>query len=124
MLTQMASTFDNRAGSAINPAELTNKPKLSDTPSLVLKAYEGKQGEATARLQADSVEMATEGYFPTWQNWAPGERARETYVVAALLIFLFGIGILILAYLLIVEPGGTLTVAYERRTPALGFAMG
>ena len=99
--------------------ELADKSKLSDEPSLVLKAYEGKRGEATAHLQADSVEMAAEGYFPTWQNWAPGERAREAYVVAALLIFLFGIGILILAYLLIVEPDGTLTVAYERRTAAL-----
>ena len=114
----MASTLDNRVGSTTNPAELADKPKLSDTPPLILKAYEGKQGEATARLQADSIEMAAEGYFPTWQNWAPGERAREAYVVAALLVFLFGIGILILAYLFIVEPDGTLTVAYERQAAA------
>ena len=113
-----ASTLDNRAGSAINPAESADKPKLSDTPSLIVKAYEGKQGKVTARLQADSIAMAAGGYFPTWQNWAPGERAREAYVVAALLIFLFGIGILILAYLLIVEPDGTLTVTYERQAAA------
>jgi hypothetical protein len=37
---------------------------------------------------------------------------------------LFGIGILILAYLLIVEPDGTLTVTYERRAAAeFGSAM-
>jgi len=116
MPTQVASILNNRARSAINPVELADKPKLSDTPSLVVRAYEGKQGEATARLQADSLEMAAEGHSPTWQNWAPGEWAREAYVVAALLIFLFGIGILILAYLLIVEPDGTLTIAYERRS--------
>jgi hypothetical protein len=125
MPTQMASTLDNPAGSTTSAAELADKAKLSDTPPLVLKAYEGKQGAATARLQADSIEMAAGGYFPTWQNWAPGERAREAYVVAALLVFLFGIGILILAYLLIVEPDGTLTVAYERRAAAaLGSAQG
>ena len=125
MPKQMASRLENRAGSAINPADLADRPKLSDTPSLLLKAYEGKHGEVTARLQADSIEMAAEGYFPTWQNWAPGEWAREIYVIAALLIFFFGIGILILAYLLVVEPDGTLTVTYERRTAAaLGSANG
>jgi hypothetical protein len=124
MPTLMASTLHNRAGSAINPAGLADKAKVSDTTSLVLRAYEGKQGEAAACLQADSIEMAAEGYFPTWQNWAPGEWAREAYVVAALLIFLFGVGILILAYLLIVEPAGTLTVTYERRAAALGYAKG
>jgi hypothetical protein len=113
----MASKSDNRAGSAIDSAAPADKPNLSDTPSL-LKAYKGKQGEVAALLQADSIEMAAEGYFPTWQNWAPGEWTREAYVVAVLLILLFGAGILVLAYLLIVEPDGTLTVAYERRTAA------
>ena len=103
---------------------MADKPKLSDGHSLVLKAYEGKHGEVTARLQVDSIEMAAEGYFPTWQNWVPGEWPRERYVKAAWLIFLFGIGILILAYLLIVEPDGTLTVTYERRAAAaFGSAM-
>jgi hypothetical protein len=62
--------------------------------------------------------MAAEGYRARWQSWAPGEWAREAYVVAVLLIFLFGMGILYLGYLLIVEPEGTLTVTYERRAAA------
>jgi hypothetical protein len=90
---------------------------LSDTLSL-LKAYQGKQGEVATLLQADCIEMAAEGYFPTWQNWAPGEWTREAYVVAVLLILLFGVGILVLAYLSMAEPDGTLTVAYERRAAA------
>jgi hypothetical protein len=88
---------------------------LADTPSILIKAYEGKQREAIARFQADCIEMAAAGLFPKWQSWAPGEWAREAYVVAVLFIPLFGMGILILAYLLIVEPGGTMTVTYERR---------
>lgn len=117
----MASKSDNRAGSAIDAADPANKPDLSDTPSL-LKAYKGKQAEVATLLQADSTEMAAEGYFPTWQNWTPGEWTTEAYVVAVLLILLFGFGVLVLAYLLIVEPDGTLTVAYERRAAAASSA--
>jgi hypothetical protein len=110
----MASKSDNRAGNAVDATDPANEPDLSDTATL-LKAYRGKQGEVASLLQADSTEMAAEGYFPTWQNWTPGERTTEAYVVAVLLIVLFGFGVLVLAYLLIVEPDGTLTVAYERR---------
>ncbi len=117
MREQMASISDIRAGSTIDSADPADEPNLSDTPSL-LKAYNGRQGEVAALLQADCIEMAAEGYFPTWQNWAPGEWTREAYIVAVLLILLFGVGILILAYLSIAEPDGTLTVAYERRAAA------
>jgi hypothetical protein len=108
----MVSKLDNQTGSAVKPSE------FADTPLLLVKAYQGKEREAIALLQSDSIEMATQGYFPTWQNWTPGEWSREAYVVAVLLIFLFGMGILILAYLLIVEPEGRLTVAYKRRAAA------
>ena len=106
----MASKLDDQVGRVIKPAE------WADTPhSILVKTYTGKQGEATALFQADCIEMATQAYFPTWQIWTPGEWARETYTFAVLLIPLFGIGILRLAYLLIVEPDGTLTVTFERR---------
>jgi hypothetical protein len=101
--------------SAIKPPEFADTPVLADTSTIPVEAYKGKQREAAACFQAHSIEMAAEGYLPTWQSWAPGEWAREAYVVAVLLIFLFGVGILFLAYLLIVEPEGVLTVTYERR---------
>jgi len=107
----MASKLD----SAITPPEFSDTPVLADASAILVEAYKGKQREATACFQAHSIEMAAEGYLPTWQSWAPGEWAREAYIVAVLLIFLFGIGILFLAYLLIVEPEGVLTVTYERR---------
>ena len=106
----MASKLDDQVGRVIKPAE------WADTPhSILVKTYTGKQGEAIALFQADRIKMATQAFFPTWQSWTPGEWARETYTFAVLLIPLFGIGILRLAYLLIVEPDGTLTVTYERR---------
>jgi hypothetical protein len=108
----MASKLD----SAIKPPESADTS--ADTSSILVEAYKGKQAEATERFRARSVEMAAAGYRPTWQSWAPGEWAREAYVVATLLIFLFGMGIFFLGYLLIVEPEGTLTVTYERRTAA------
>jgi len=107
----MASKLD----SAITPPEFSDTPVLADASAILVEAYKGKQREATACFQAHSIVMAAEGYLPTWQSWAPGEWAREAYIVAVLLIFLFGIGILFLAYLLIVEPEGVLTVTYERR---------
>ena len=106
----MASKLDDQVGRVTKPT------KWADTPhSILVKTYTGEQGEATALFQADCIEMATQAYFPIWQSWTPGEWARETYDFAVLLIPLFGIGILRLAYLLIVEPDGTLTVTYERR---------
>ena len=107
----MASKLD----SAITPPEFSDTPVLADASAILVEAYKGKQREATACFQAHSIVMAAEGYLPTWQSWTPGEWAREAYIVAVLLIFLFGIGILFLAYLLIVEPEGILTVTYERR---------
>ena len=105
----MVSKPDSLTGSAVKPSE------LADAPSLLVKAYQGKQREATSDFQADSIEMAAKGYFPKWQTWAPGEWPREAYVLAGLLILFFGVGILVLAYLLIVEPDGTFTVTYEPR---------
>jgi hypothetical protein len=79
----------------------------------VIREYKGKQREADSQFRADCIEMAARGYFPKWQSWAPGEWPREAYVVAVLLIFLFGLGVFVLAYLLIAEPDGTFTVTYE-----------
>ena len=109
MPNQMVSNLDNQVGSGIKPAG------LAGTPLILVNDYKGKQDEATSHFRADSVEMAAKGYFPKWQTWAPGEWPRKAYVVAGSLILFFGVGILVLAYLLIVEPDGTFTVTYEPR---------
>jgi hypothetical protein len=83
---------------------------------LVVKTYKGSQAEATKRFQADSAEMANRGYFPTSQSWAPGQWRTEQFILAVVFILIFGLGILMLGYMLIVKPAGILTVTYERRT--------
>ncbi len=81
-----------------------------------VKTYTGSQAEAMTQFQADAINMADASYFPTSQSWAPGQWSGGAFAVAILLIFFFGLGIFILAYMLIVKPDGTLTVTYERRT--------
>jgi hypothetical protein len=112
---QMTSKLDNQVGSGIKPTELTNTLRSADAPSMLVKAYKGKQAEAASHFRADSIEMAAAGYFPKWQTWAPGEWPSKAYVLAGVLILFCGVGILVLAYLFLAEPDGTFTVTYEAR---------
>jgi len=82
---------------------------------VITKTYIGTQAEATKRFQTDCIEMASHGFFPTSQSWAPGQWSAGAFIIALLLCFIL-IGIVALIYMLIVKPDGTLTVTYERRT--------
>lgn len=68
-------------------------------------------------FQEDAAEMASHGYFPTSQSWAPGSYGCGAFLLA-LILFVFVIGILIFIYLLMVKPEGTLSVTYELREDA------
>ena len=46
------------------------------------------------------------------------EITRDPAARAFQLIFLWGFGLLVLGYMLIVKPAGTLNVTYERRAPS------
>ena len=89
------------------------------TQQVIIKTYRGSQAQATMLFQLDFIEMAAQRYFPTSQSWAPGQWAAGAFLIAVLLIFLFGLGLLILGYMLIVKPDGTLTVTYERRAASV-----
>jgi len=95
--------------------KLAEQREIIQGRQIIIKTYRGSQAEATMRFQADSTLMAAGGYFPTSQTWAVGQWSARAYFGAVLLIVLFGLGILILGYMLIVKPDGTLTVTYERR---------
>jgi Uncharacterised protein family UPF0547 len=95
--------------------KLADQSQLIHQRPVIIKTYRGSQAEAAMRFQADSAEMAALGYFPISQSWAPGQWAAGAFIIAVLLIFLFGLGLLILGYMLIVKPAGTLTVTFERR---------
>ena len=40
----------------------------------LVRTYEGKQADATAKFQADAAVLSADGYVPTSQNWIPGQR--------------------------------------------------
>ena len=63
--------------------------------------------------------MATQGYFPTSQSWAPGKWGCGIFLLA-LLLCVFLIGFLVLLYLIFVSPDGVLTVTYELRAASVG----
>jgi len=58
--------------------------------------------------------MASQGYVPTSQTWAPGAYGCGAFLVALLLCVIL-VGIVIFIYMLLVKPDGTLSVTYELR---------
>jgi hypothetical protein len=88
---------------------------LRDQNRIIIKNYKGQnQADAMASYQADATQMASMGYFPTSQSWAPGAYGCGSFIGALILCFIL-IGILVFIYMLIVKPEGTLSVTYELR---------
>ena len=88
---------------------------LSDRPPIMVRAYQGKQADAIALFQQDAAHMAQGGYYPVAQSYAPGSWGAGAYILGLLAILLFGLGLLILGYMIIVKPAGTMTVTYQLR---------
>lgn len=88
---------------------------MNKQSQVVVKTYKGSQSSATEQFQNDAAKMATQGYFPTSQSWAPGAYGCGSFLVALLLCFVF-IGFLVFIYMLLVKPDGTLSVTYELRS--------
>lgn len=87
-------------------------------PGTIVRVYKGKQqADANPAFARDAASLAAQGYFPTTRHWAQGQWGCGAWLIAALFILLFGFGLLIVAYMLIVKPAGTLTVTYEYRPP-------
>jgi hypothetical protein len=113
---QVISTAGTQAEATRDEASPRND--LADQPLLIIKTYTGTQAEATMRFQADAIEMAAHGYFPTAQTWVPGQWSAGAFIIGFLLCFVL-IGVIVLIYMLIVKPHGTLTVTYERRATSV-----
>jgi hypothetical protein len=65
-----------------------------------------------AAFRADAARMASQGYTPASQVWAPGSWGCGAFILATLLCFVL-IGFIVFIYMLIVKPAGSLTVTYE-----------
>ena len=87
-------------------------PPLSG--DVIVRIYRGGQAAAMAEYQREAQAMASQGYYPTSQVWAPGSWGCGAFLVALLLCLLL-VGILVFIYMVVVKPAGTLTVTYQRR---------
>ncbi len=114
----------------IGPVQLDTGLTTGDGPATLIRRYKGPtQADALAAFQQDAKELAKQGYAPTTQSWAEGQWGCWAFL-AALLLCLLLVGILILIYMLLKMPAGTLTVTYTRNdavvappaTPAAAFA--
>jgi hypothetical protein len=80
----------------------------------IIRKYEGAGEEAVDEFIADAARMASSGYYPASQVWVPSSNGTAAFMISALLCIVV-IGFFMLAYMLIVSPGGTLTVTYLRQ---------
>jgi hypothetical protein len=87
---------------------------IRDQPPITTRVYKGTQARATKLFERDAADLATLGYFPTNQNWAPGQWSAGHFIVAIILCFVL-IGFIVFIFMLVVKPAGTLRVTYERR---------
>jgi hypothetical protein len=83
---------------------------------VIVRTYHGTQESATAAFKRDAEKLAAQGYVPVSQNWAGGSWGCGAFIIALLLCVIL-IGFLIFIYMLIVKPGGTLTVTYQLQVP-------
>jgi hypothetical protein len=101
------------AGDAARAAAL-KQLGLGDPLALtVLREYKGKQQkDANSEFAKEAQQFAAIGYTVTSQSWAQGQWGCGAWLIALLCILLVGLGLLIIAYMVIVKPAGTLTVTY------------
>jgi hypothetical protein len=97
------------------PGPAWGQPVPSGEPILT-RTYRGKVEEATAQFQVDAAILAQHGYVPISQIYAPGSWGAGAFIIA-LILLLFVVGILVLLYLLMVKPAGSLTVTYQLQAP-------
>lgn len=84
-------------------------------PATLVRTYQGKPDDAAQQAAVDAAALAASGYVEVSRIYAPGSWGCGAFLIAIALILVVGLGLLILAYLVIVKPDGTLTVTYARQ---------
>lgn len=83
--------------------------------TFVIRSYGGAaQRDVVADYVRDAEALAARGYEPVGQSWGDGQWDGLAFLVA-LILCLFGIGLILLAYMAIVRPEGTLLVTFRLR---------
>ena len=79
----------------------------------IVRTYRGReQRDVVARYATDAEALAARGYEPVGQSWGDGQWDLVLFLLA-LILCLFGIGLILLAYMAIIRPAGTLLVTYR-----------
>ncbi len=79
----------------------------------LVRTYQGReQDDVVARYATEAGELAAQGYEPVSQSWGDGQWDLVLFLMA-LILCLFGIGLILLAYMAIIRPAGTLLVTYR-----------
>ena len=87
--------------------------ELEGEPAIVVRLYRASHREAFETFGREAPIFEDRGYGVDSVTWAPGEWDSATAILATLLI-LVGIGILMIAYMLVAKPPGTLVVIFGR----------
>jgi hypothetical protein len=97
-------------GAGIGPMPGDTAPVIqpSSFPPTLSRSYRGRGDEARRYRDLDAQMLAERGYFPTSENYVPGQWRPVDWLAA----ILFGLIWVIL--LIVVKPAGTVTVIYTR----------
>jgi hypothetical protein len=94
--------------------------EVGEPGRFVVRTYRGRQqGDVVATYVADAEALGASGYEPIGQSWGDGQWDGASFLFA-LILCLFGIGLLLLAYMAIIRPNGTLVVTYRRVSGGTG----
>jgi hypothetical protein len=103
------------SGARSAPPAPASTPLLDPGGSFV-RTYRGRdQEDAAAAYVADARTLMGQGYEPVAQSWGDGQWDAFTFVIGLVLTLFLGIGLILLAYMAIVRPSGTLLVTYRPR---------
>jgi hypothetical protein len=103
-----------RDGMCVTCAEGASLETLDLSQPTLIRTYSGDQIAASRQFQKEAEVLSAKGYVPVSQSYQPGSWGCGAFL-AALVFALVFIGIIVLIYMLIVKPAGTLTVTYELR---------
>jgi len=85
-------------------------------PLVITRMYGGNFKKATDLAAEESPKFAAQGYVVVGQQYVPGSWSTSAWIIALLLI-VFVVGLLVLVFMVVAKPPGTLTVTYQRQAP-------
>lgn len=85
----------------------------------IVKVYPGNMATATSLAAKAKAKNLQKGYSVASENYEVGTRGVGTFILGLITLPLFGLGIFIWIYALLVKPQGRLIVTYEEIKPEI-----